>query len=495
MVDPVRLIGRYALYGEIAAGGMATVHFGRLLGPVGFSRTVAIKRLHPQFAKDPEFVTMFLDEARLAARIRHPNVVATLDVVATDGELFLVMDYVQGESLARLVRRRNVAPRIVASIICGALHGLHAAHEACDERGEPLDIVHRDISPQNILIGVDGTARVLDFGVAKASGRSHNTRDGHIKGKIAYMAPEQFRGLVTRQTDVYACAIVAWEALTGKRLFSSGDEMELLAKALAGNAVPPSAIAKDLPPGFDEVVMRGLAVDPRDRWATAREMALALEKCAGIASPSEVGVWVDSLARESLSKRSVSVNEIEASSSSAMLRVSAADLTVVLTPAVPAVPAPAAPATPAALPADTGTSPGMAIAEGAAAPAAPRPRAQSRWLVPALAAFGVIALGFALRPLWQETPPPVTQAAEASSLSVAASPAVQAPSEAPTPAPVDTVAASAAAPAPVAAASSKAPSKPAQGPATAVKKPRGTGCEPPYTIDSAGHKHYKVECF
>src|SRR5579862_5421372 len=142
-VSPARVIGRYALYGEIAAGGMATVHYGRLMGPVGFSRTVAIKRLHAQFAKNPEFVSMFLDEARIAARIRHPNVVGTLDVVATEGELFLVMDYVQGESLSRLgksarARGEAIPPRIVASILCGALHGLHAAHEAKNERGEPL---------------------------------------------------------------------------------------------------------------------------------------------------------------------------------------------------------------------------------------------------------------------------------------------------------------------------------------------------------------------
>ncbi len=411
---------------------------------------MAIKRLHPQFAKDPEFVTMFLDEARLAARIRHPNVVATLDVVATDGELFLVMDYVQGESLARLVRRRNVAPRIVASIVCGALHGLHAAHEARDERGEPLDIVHRDVSPQNILVGVDGTARVLDFGVAKASGRAHSTRDGHIKGKIAYMAPEQFRGQVTRQTDVYASAIVTWEALTGKRLFSGGDEMEILAKALAGNVAKPSSIMPDLPPGFDDVVMRGLAVDPRRSLGDgARDGAGARAMC-GIASPTEVGVWVDSLARESLSKRSVSVNEIEASSSNVMISGLPADLTQVLTPATPpplpvvepapaSAPAPASSPARASTPADAGTSPGMAMTEAPAAPPAAGPRAQSRWLVPALAIFGAVALGFALRPLWQGPPAPATQAAEASSsLAVAAPPltatAVQAPSAAPTPA-------------------------------------------------------------
>src|SRR5437870_1182907 len=159
--SPIRIVGRYAIYNEIAAGGMATIHLGRLLGPVGFSRTVAIKRLHPQFAKDPEFVSMFLDEARLAARIRHPNVVPTLDVVATQGELFLVMEYVQGESLSRLgrvmrERKERILPRICASIMSGVLHGLHAAHEAHDERGEPLGIVHRDVSPHNVLVGGDG---------------------------------------------------------------------------------------------------------------------------------------------------------------------------------------------------------------------------------------------------------------------------------------------------------------------------------------------------
>src|SRR5882724_9342980 len=143
-----RVIGRYALFGEIASGGMATVHFGRLVGPVGFSRTVAIKRLHPQYAKDPEFVAMFLDEARLASRIQHPNVVTTLDVVNMPSEVFLVMEYLQGESLSRLIRNarkagEQVPPGHASAIIAGMLHGLHAAHEAKSERREALNIVHR----------------------------------------------------------------------------------------------------------------------------------------------------------------------------------------------------------------------------------------------------------------------------------------------------------------------------------------------------------------
>src|SRR3954463_9906369 len=150
-----RIVGRYVLYGELASGGMATVHFGRLSGPVGFSRTVAIKRLHPQFAKDPEFVTMFLDEARLCGRIRHPNVVPTLDVVTTSGEIFIVMEYVAGEALSKLMKLASArmlrpTPRVVASIVSSVLHGLHAAHQAKDEHGRELGIVHRDVSPQNV---------------------------------------------------------------------------------------------------------------------------------------------------------------------------------------------------------------------------------------------------------------------------------------------------------------------------------------------------------
>lgn len=328
---PARVVGRYALYGEIAAGGMATVHIGRLLGPVGFSRTVAIKRLHPQFAKDPEFVSMFLDEARLAARIRHPNVVPTIDVVAAQGELFLVMDYVQGESLSRLIRgarerRQTIPPRIVATIMSGALHGLHAAHEARNERGEPLGIVHRDVSPQNILVGSDGVPRVLDFGVAKAGGRIQTTREGQLKGKLAYMAPEQLSGHVTRQTDIYAAAVVLWEALTGRRLFAGENEGAILGKVLSGVIEAPSRLFLDPSKTLDSATMRGIEEldlitlrgldrDPSKRFATAREMAIAVERCIGLASTSEVGEWVEQWASEVLTKRAARIAEIESSSS------------------------------------------------------------------------------------------------------------------------------------------------------------------------------------
>src|SRR5262245_14091197 len=191
--------GKYVSRGRIGAGGMVTVHVGRLRGPMGFSRTVAIKRLHAQYALDPEFTEMLLDEGRMAAHINHPNVVSTVDVVVNDGELLLIMEYVHGESLSKLlrsVRHRNehVPLSIAAAIAVGMLHGLHAAHEATDEDGKPLELVHRDVSPQNVLVGADGIVRVADFGVAKAAGRLHTTRDGVVRGKVPYMAPEQLRG-------------------------------------------------------------------------------------------------------------------------------------------------------------------------------------------------------------------------------------------------------------------------------------------------------------
>jgi serine/threonine protein kinase len=297
---------------------MATVHFGRQSGAAGFSRTVAIKRLHPNLAKDPEFVAMFLDEARLVARIRHPNVVPTIDVVATEGEVFVVMEYVHGESLARLrtamAQAGRVAdPRIVASVISGVLHGLHAAHEAKSEVGQPLNIVHRDVSPQNILVGIEGISRVLDFGVAKAIGRVQSTREGQIKGKLAYMAPEQLQGgHVTRRADIYAVAAVTWEAFTGQRLFSDKDTGALVTAILSESILPPSAVSPHVAGAFDRVVMRGLERDPARRYSTAREMALDLERCAGIVSPSEVGTWVERWAGPTLSNRAALMAEIEA---------------------------------------------------------------------------------------------------------------------------------------------------------------------------------------
>jgi hypothetical protein len=308
---PGRVVGRYLLCDEIAAGGMATVHLGRLLGPVGFSRTVAIKRLHPYFARDPEFVAMFLDEARLAARIRHPNVVSTLDVVVLQGELFVVMDYVHGEALSKMVRASGaVPPSIAASIMAGVLYGLHAAHEAKNDDGSPLHIVHRDVSPQNILVGSDGSARVVDFGVAKAVGRLQTTREGALKGKIAYMSPEQVSSdTVDRRTDVYAASVVFWEMLTGKRLYQADNEVRIIQRILTGTVEPPSKLAA-VPRELDQLVMKGLSRDPNDRFATAWEMAEQIQRVA-FATPGQVSEWVQALGAQTLAKRAQMIADVE----------------------------------------------------------------------------------------------------------------------------------------------------------------------------------------
>jgi serine/threonine-protein kinase len=287
------------------------------VGHVGFSRIVAVKRLHPQYSKDQEFVSMFEDEARLASRIQHPNVVSTLDVVKTRDELFVVMEYVQGEPLSRLVRNaakrgERIPPHIVTSVMAGMLHGLHAAHEAKSETREPLSLVHRDISPQNVLVGVDGVARVLDFGVAKAALRSGATRDGQMKGKLSYMSPEQLNGKeIDRRTDIFAAGVVTWEALAGKRLFAGADAGEILAKVLSSEIPSPQSVVPTLPDALNAVVMKALDRDPDNRFQTAREFAVALEQTGQLATSHTVGEWVREYGGEELIKRINLVTEVE----------------------------------------------------------------------------------------------------------------------------------------------------------------------------------------
>jgi eukaryotic-like serine/threonine-protein kinase len=543
---PLRVVGRYALYNEIAAGGMATVHIGRLLGPVGFARTVAVKRLHPQFAKDPEFVSMFLDEARLAARVQHPNVVATIDVVATDGELFLIMDYIRGESLSKLIRTvrkqgERVPPRIAASICCGFLHGLHAAHEAKDERGNRIDLVHRDISPQNVLVGADGIARVLDFGIAKAAGRVQVTRDGQIKGKLAYMPPEQLSGReLSRAVDVYASAVVMWETLTGERLFKGETESETLAKILRDEVIPPSAIVSNLTKVFDAPLLRALARDPRQRHATARELAFELEKCVGVASASEVGEWVENMVGPILSAREDQIAEIESNSSK--LRVSPSgrpepesdsDSDVVgipssragtllgvgspseserrrvASPMATRLMAPMSLDGPSAAPSGHGREEGTGskitgsrFTGSLALPVDKRIPilASAIGLLVLLVIMGVVLLGRGP----DEARPAASASASASSTSAApaiasagaAPPAVMIPE--PDPVPLDTPSAAPSASATASAAPTHTAPRPTAATPTPVKPPvvapPRRDCNPPYTIDANGRKKYKLEC-
>ncbi len=309
----VPIVGRYLLGREIGAGGMATVHVGRLLGPGGFARTVAIKRLREELARDREFVQMFLDEARIAARVQHANVGQTLDVVTTPNEVLLVMEYVHGESLGGL--RRSAAakddlipPAVACSVMLGVLRGLHAAHESRGEHGQAIGLVHRDISPENVIVGVDGTAKVLDFGIVVAADRVHYTTTRLIKGKLGYMSPEQTLGeKLDRRSDVFACGIVLWETLAGVRLFRVKD-MKKTIEATRHQPAPRLAdIVPDVSEELDEVLARALAKDPADRFQTAEEMAEALEAALAPATTREVGEWVQAQAREFLVEREAAI--------------------------------------------------------------------------------------------------------------------------------------------------------------------------------------------
>ena len=327
----VRQIGRYLLYGPIASGGMATVHFGALMGEVGFSRTVAIKRLRERWQGRRELERSLVDEARLASRIHHPNVVRTLDVVVEGGELFIVLEYITGESLARLMGMlgdERMPIDVASAIMSGVLHGLHAAHEATSPKGKPLGIVHRDVSPQNVLVGADGLARVLDFGIAQAEERLGRSRAGQVKGKPSYLAPEQLEGDATQCTDIYSAAVVLWEIVTGERLFAGKNATAVMEGILTKDIPPPSSVRPDVPAALDAIVLRGLQRRPEARFATAREFALALEEEVGVALATKVGGWLSRVAADSLTARAeqVAAMEGDAAASTTVSRVVSGEL-------------------------------------------------------------------------------------------------------------------------------------------------------------------------
>lgn len=342
----------YEIYGEFASGGMATIQYARLLGPHGFARPVAIKRLHPHFAKEPDFVAMFVDEARLSARLIHANIIPTLDVIDAPGELGLVMEYVRGESLSNLLRRvreRNAAlpVRVAVSIVSAVLHGLHAAHEAVGENGASLGIVHRDVSPHNILVGADGIARIHDFGIAKAVGRLRLTPSGEVKGKLAYMAPEQWlRNAVDLRADVYGASVVLWEALSGRALFDGDSEASVLRQVLEAPVPDPSALRSEVSAELGAIVMRGLAREPEARFPSARALALELERSVGHASQSEIAEWLRATAGDLLDARAELLAQMQARARDTAVPASAGTRRLGDTPSAPAATVTAAAARP-----------------------------------------------------------------------------------------------------------------------------------------------------
>jgi eukaryotic-like serine/threonine-protein kinase len=457
---------------------------GRLQGAQGFSKPVAVKRLHAQYANDPEFVAALLEEARLSERIRHPNVVPTLDVIAEHGELLLVMEYVHGETLAKLLRacaeRGSPCPlSIAAAIAHGIALGLDAAYRTQDAHGTPLHVVHRDISPQNVLVGADGSARLLDFGIAKAVGSMSTTREGHVRGKVPYMAPEQLQFQpATHQTDVYALAVVLWETLCAQRLFRGGSDLETWGQVLAAEIKRPSEVLGE-PVPLDDVVMRGLARDPQKRYATALEMAQDIERSARLASPTDVATWVASLAEEPLRARSAMLRAVETAPPVANRPAVqlGGPIAMASLPSPPAVPA--FTSAPSSEPTGRsglalGIAVGFLLFLGAAGVGVQRWKARTTKapLAPVVASAVLVA---------SEAPSPSATAVTPSAAPVTAVSA--APSTTATAAPTRKPRGGAPKLGPATGATSGAP---------APRKP--DPCDPPFYVDEAGRKHFKPQC-
>jgi eukaryotic-like serine/threonine-protein kinase len=274
--------GKYRLIAELGHGGMAEVFLAIASGPAGFNKLVVIKQIRDQLADDPEFLAMFLDEARLAARLNHPNVVQTNEVGEDGRRYFIAMEYLEGQPLNRIVQRLARDGRLSLAmhvrILIDALAGLHYAHELTDFDGTQLQVVHRDATPHNIFVTYAGQVKVVDFGIAKALGSSAETRAGVLKGKVSYMAPEQALGeKVDRRADVFAVGIMLWEALAGRRPFKGQNDVVILQKLVAGEIPSPGTVREDIPELLEAICMKALAHDRDERYASAEDMQRALE--------------------------------------------------------------------------------------------------------------------------------------------------------------------------------------------------------------------------
>ncbi len=306
-------LGRYRVVDEIGIGGMASVHLARMDGPGGFQKWVAIKRIHSHLVEDESFIQMFLDEARVAARISHPNVATVFELGKHEDRYWIAMEYLHGEPLREVMRRTEeigapMPPEIACRVIADAAEGLHAAHELLGKNGEKLGLVHRDVTPHNLFVTYDGTTKVVDFGIAKFSSRMSQTRAGTLKGKLAYMSPEQVHGeTIDRRTDIFALGVVLWELTTGQRLFRTESDLDTLAKVQECNVPRPSTLVRGYPIDLEKIVMKALAKNRGERFKTAREFSRALQSLLmrrGLFIASdEVASYVQSIFAERIVKR------------------------------------------------------------------------------------------------------------------------------------------------------------------------------------------------
>lgn len=515
-----RLVGRYFVFEAFARGGMASVHLGRLIADRGFSRLVAVKMLM-RGQVSSVYARALEEEARIASRIRHPNVVQPLDFVVEGDDILVVMEYVHGAALSQLIKASGSSPmpaEVTAAILCDILNGLHAAHEATDEIGRPLGVVHRDVSPHNILVGADGVARLADFGIAKVMRSSEQTQTGIVKGKLAYMAPEQLRGLpLTRQADIYSAGAVLAESLSG---VSPDPNDKNPSKWL------PRAIALIHDTAILEVVRIATKSDARDRFGTASEMSAALASALVPARVDQVADRVTVLASDILDLRSEMVRAVES------LRIEEDELPVKresgrpprqeerdlagqvhLSPAVlsasnlitdsapTAAPRPIS-APPPSIRLDASTSQPPLVGN-TLEPAQttsrrsvfPLPTDSQRWFY----AFAAVAISLLVIGLWlrfgKDSPAEVASEPAPAATPTEPPPAVEpaaAPSTEPALAPTASIAASE--PTPVTSATKVTTKAGGKRVKVGTSRPRRPDCNPPFRIDAEGKKHYKPEC-
>jgi serine/threonine protein kinase len=412
-------IGRYELIAQLAQGGMGTVFLARIAGEAGFSRLYAVKLMHEHLASEEAFVGMFLDEARLAAGIHHSNVVSVVDLGVCERGHFVVMQYVEGCTLEQLLKRHTQRPpEIIVPLVIDLLHGLHAAHTLQDEEGHLLELVHRDVSPANVLVGVDGVARITDFGIAKARSRITATRPGLLKGKLSYSAPEQLTAEtpIDARTDIFSVGVLLWSALTGASLFRGDSEAQTVRNVLQMHIDPPSTVGLKPPACFDEVCMRALERDPSKRFESALVMAETLREVARqngyLASSARIGGWVQQTFEKQLAERRTMLREV--TSGTRLSRITLTSLA----------------SWPGVGPSDGGTNT-SAISAFRLSPGAstvsehPAPRAKRSWPLTAAVALAGMSLGGAFA-WWLFPEAPATVAGPPAPVVVQA-PTVQAP--------------------------------------------------------------------
>ncbi|HWB80610.1 MAG TPA: serine/threonine-protein kinase [Nannocystaceae bacterium] len=307
--DGTRL-GKYQLLRRLATGGMAELYLARAAGMAGFEKLVVLKRILPQHAESDEFIRMFLTEARLAATLHHPNIVQVYDIGEEAGTYFFTMEWVQGQDLRRLVRAARKAEQPIPlehilHVMSGVAAGLHHAHEQADHDGSPMGIVHRDVSPSNVLVTYDGAVKIVDFGIAKAAAHQSNTIAGTLKGKIPYMSPEQCRGEgVDNRSDIFSIGTLLWELTTGSRLFAGENEIAIINRVAKAEVPLPSSVRPDYPKALETIVMRALAGDPQERYQHAVDLQIDLEDFAREArlpvSSARVGKFMRELFAEEI---------------------------------------------------------------------------------------------------------------------------------------------------------------------------------------------------